>query len=119
MSYPDIVYHMAHAADWAQAHEEGLYHGSADDKRDGFIHLSGPAQIRGSANKHRAGQADLLLISFEAAKLEKLVWEANAPGGMEFPHHYGPIDPSLADKVRPLPLGPDGLHTFPDDVPAE
>ena len=117
MSYPDIVYHMAHQSDWEAALASGQYEGSPDDKRDGFIHLSGPSQIRGSANKHRAGQKDLLLITFEAAKLPKLIWEANAPGGMEFPHHYGPIDPSLATKAEPLPLDEAGLHVFPLDVP--
>ena len=33
--------------------------------------------------------------------------------GSLFPHLYGPLDPAEAAQVSPLPLGPDGEHSFP------
>ena len=48
MSTP--IYHMAQEADWAAALVgDGSYAGSADDRRDGFIHFSAGALIAGSA----------------------------------------------------------------------
>ena len=49
-----LIYHMAHEAGWAAALNSRTYAGSADDRRDGFIHFSAGALIAGSAAKHRA-----------------------------------------------------------------
>lgn len=110
-----LIYHMAHEADWQAAQQSGGgYAGSADDLRDGFIHFSSGALIAESAAKHRAGQADLLLICCEAAALgEALKWERSR-NGIDFPHLYRALDPQEALSVTPLPLGPDGLHRFPE-----
>jgi hypothetical protein len=35
-------------------------------------------------------------------------------GGEMFPHLHGLLDPAAAIWVKPLPLGPDGGHVFPD-----
>ena len=73
---------MVRAADWRVAEAAGAYHGSADDRRDGFLHFSDAAQIRASAAKHRAGEPDLLLVAVEAAALgEALRWEPASGGG--------------------------------------
>jgi uncharacterized protein (DUF952 family) len=112
----DIIYTMVRAADWRVAEAAGAYHGSADDRRDGFLHFSTAAQIRASAAKHRAGEADLLLVVVDAAALgEALRWEP-ASGGRRpglFPHLYGALPLSAVRMVVPLPLGPDGGHVFP------
>ena len=109
-----VIYHMASGADWAVAERAGVYRGSADDARDGFIHFSTAAQVKASAAKHRAGQAGLKLLSVEAAKLgPALKWEP-ARGGDLFPHLYGALPVSAVARVADLPLGPDGLHVFPD-----
>jgi uncharacterized protein (DUF952 family) len=112
----DIIYTMVRAADWRVAEAAGAYHGSADDRRDGFLHFSTDAQIRASAAKHRAGEADLLLVVVDAAALgEALRWEP-ASGGRRpglFPHLYGALPLSAVRMVVPLPLGPDGGHVFP------
>jgi uncharacterized protein (DUF952 family) len=112
----DIIYTMVHAADWRAAEAAGAYHGSADDRRDGFLHFSNAAQIRASAARHRAGEADLLLVAVDTAALgEALRWEA-ASGGKRpglFPHLYGALPLSAVRMVVPLPLGADGVHVFP------
>lgn len=107
------IYHMAARADWQAACATGVYSGSADDLRDGFIHFSTAAQVRVSAARHRAGRTDLLLLSVRAEALgPALRWEA-ARGGDLFPHLYGTLAPDQAYDVQPLPLGPDGQHVFP------
>jgi uncharacterized protein (DUF952 family) len=107
------IYHMCSQAEWAAAEAAGFYHGSSQDAADGFIHFSAPQQIRESARKHRAGQADLVLVTVDASKLgAALKWEASR-GGALFPHLYGPLPLTSVIRVDPLPLGPDGFHLFP------
>ena len=107
------IYHMCRQSEWAAAEAAGFYHGSSQDTADGFIHFSAAQQIRESARKHRAGQADLVLVTVDAAKLgAALKWEASR-GGALFPHLYGPLPLTAVIRVDPLPLGPDGFHLFP------
>lgn len=111
------IYHMAHAADWKRAEDGEAYRGSADDLRDGFIHFSTAEQVAESAAKHRAGQADLVLVAVDPARLgEALKWE---PGRRDeaFPHLYGPLPAEAVMSATPLPLGPDGRHQFPAHIP--
>ena len=111
---PELIYHMAHEADWNAAMESGAYSGSPDDLRDGFIHFSTAEQIRGSAAKHRAGQTDLLLVAYKTNAFgAELKWEGKTT---LFPHIYGQLDPATAAFVRVLPLGSDGLHVFPEEI---
>ena len=111
-----IIYHMAKAADWRAAEAlgaAGAYEGSADDQRDGFIHFSTAEHIAESAARHRAGEADLLLVAVEAETLgDALKWEQSR-GVVAFPHLYGALAPGNALWAKPLPLGPDGFHVFP------
>jgi uncharacterized protein (DUF952 family) len=109
-----MIYHMCRADEWTAAVAAGLYRGSSQDIADGFIHFSTGAQIVESARRHRAGQDGLLLVAVHAARLgDRLKWEASRAGD-RFPHLYGPLDPAESASVRPLPLGPDGLHVFPE-----
>jgi uncharacterized protein (DUF952 family) len=112
-----MIYTMVRAADWSAAERIGEYRGSADDRRDGFLHFSDAAQLRASAAKHRAGEADLLLVAVATAALgEALRWEkADSRPGL-FPHLYGALPVAIA-QVTPLPLGEDGLHAFPAGIP--
>ncbi len=57
-----VIYTMVRAADWREAEALGEYRGGADDRRDGFLHFSTAGQLRASAAKHRAGEADLVLV---------------------------------------------------------
>ena len=109
-----IIYHMCRAEEWAAAVAAGTYRGSSQDLADGFIHFSTAAQIVESARRHRAGQDGLLLVAVDAARLgDRLKWEPSR-GGDLFPHLYGPLDPAESASTVPLPLGPDGLHVFPE-----
>jgi uncharacterized protein (DUF952 family) len=115
-----VIYTMVHATDWRAAEAAGEYRGSADDRRDGYLHFSTAAQLRASAARHRAGEADLLLVAVEAAALgPALRWEPAAGGRRPglFPHLYGPLPLSAVRSARPLPLGEDGAHRFPPGIP--
>ena len=108
-----MIYHMCPAASWQEALAAGEYRGTEDDRRDGFIHFSTAAQLPESARRHRAGQVGLVLVQVDAAPLgDRLRWEPARDGSL-FPHLYGPLDPAEAAQVSPLPLGPDGEHSFP------
>jgi uncharacterized protein (DUF952 family) len=108
-----MIYHMCPAEAWTEAVAAGEYLGTADDRRDGFIHFSTATQIAESARRHRAGQAGLVLVMVEAARLgTRLRWEKARDGAL-FPHLYRPLLPAEAARVESLPLGPDGNHVFP------
>jgi uncharacterized protein (DUF952 family) len=116
MSTP--IYTMVRAADWRAAEAAGAYHGSADDRRDGFLHFSTGDQLRASAAKHRAGERDLLLVEVDPASLgAALRWERAGSRPGLFPHLYGALPLSAVRAATPLPLGPDGTHAFPAGIP--
>lgn len=108
------IYHLARDRAWAEAQAGGLYRGLAEDRRDGFLHFSSAGQIIESAARHKAGQTDLVLLAVDAEALgEALVWEKSR-GGALFPHLYGDLPLNAVLWAKPLPLGPDGTHVFPD-----
>ena len=109
-----LIYHICRCDEWATAEQAGSYAGSSQDVVDGFIHFSTAGQVRASAAKHRAGQADLLLVCCDAEALgPALKWETSRDG-IDFPHLYRPLDPAEVLWTVPLPLGPDGVHMFPE-----
>lgn len=111
-----LVYKIATASQWDAAVARGAYDGSADDRRDGYIHLSTAGQLAGTLAKHFRGQAALHLIAFNAAALgPALQWETSR-GGDLFPHLYATLDPRLALWQRPIPIGRDGVPTVPEDI---
>ena len=116
----DLIYTLLRQADWRVAEAAGAYQGSADDLRDGFLHFSTAAQLRASAAKHRAGIADLLMVEVAAGTLgESLKWDPASGGSRPglFPHLYGVLPLIAVRRVVPLPLGADGRHQFPPEIP--
>jgi len=76
-----MIYHMCPAEAWEEAVASGEYIGTADDRRDGFLHFSTAEQIAESARRHRAGEAGLVLVAVEAARLgDRLRWEKSRGG---------------------------------------
>ncbi|UUX51668.1 DUF952 domain-containing protein [Nisaea acidiphila] len=108
------IYHLSRHSDWERAKTDGSYAGSREDTADGFLHFSTALQVAESAAKHRAGETGLVLLEVDAEKLgDALKWEP-ARGGELFPHLYGPLPVAAVVAEFDLPLGPDGLHQFPD-----
>src|SRR6478736_4371659 len=46
------IYKICPASAWREAERQGVYRGSVDDARDGFIHFSTAAQVAETARKH-------------------------------------------------------------------
>ncbi|MDB4977118.1 MAG: hypothetical protein JWN48_5459 [Myxococcaceae bacterium] len=97
-----LVYKIAPRDEWEAAVSEGVYRGSRDDQRDGFIHFSLKSQVGKTLLRHFAGQHDLLLISFDPDALGEALRYESARDGQLFPHLYGPLDPSLALEIVEL-----------------
>lgn len=109
-----VIYKIVPQALWQPARQKGAFEGAAIDLQDGFIHFSTADQVVETAARHFSGQTDLLLVAVEAAKLgDALVFEPSR-GGDLFPHLYAvlPLDAVLWEK--PLLVGADGLHVFPE-----
>lgn len=111
-----LIYKICPAALWRDAEAAGRFDGAPVDLADGFIHFSTAAQAPETAAKHFAGQDDLLLIAVDAAALGKALLYEPSRGGALFPHLYGPLPLSAVRHVAKLPVGPDGVHVFPDQL---
>lgn len=98
----EIVYKILPRAVWEEAAAAGVYHGSADDRRDGFIHLSRAHQLEGTLRKHFAEQTDLVAVSFAGEALGEALRFEVSRGGESFPHLYGPLPTALAIEVAPI-----------------
>jgi uncharacterized protein (DUF952 family) len=108
------IYKILPEAAYEAAKRAGHYSGSADDARDGFIHLSAANQVETTLAGHFAGQAGLLLVALDPDLLgPELKWEPSR-GGALFPHLDGPLDLATVVGVKKLELGDDGRHVLPE-----
>lgn len=103
------------ASAWREAQDRGHLPWSAKDRADGFVHLSAPDQVRETAERHFAGQVDLILVELEAAELSSLRWEPSR-GGALFPHVYADVPLSAVSKVHALVDSVPGAFTWPKAV---
>ncbi len=111
MSPSDLstVFKLTTLDEWSNAIVEGALTGSADDLRDGFIHLSAQHQLEGTAKKYFSGIEGLCLVAFAAGDLgRELRWEPSR-GGDNFPHFYGALPATAALWVRPVPIDEEGV----------
>jgi uncharacterized protein (DUF952 family) len=108
------IYKICDAPLWAEAERSGVFRGAPVDLQDGYIHFSTAQQAHETAAKHFAGKAHLLLIGIDADALgTALKWEPSR-GGAFFPHLYAELPLAAVRWVKPLPLGTDGRHDFPE-----
>jgi uncharacterized protein (DUF952 family) len=108
------IYKICEAALWRKAERAGAFGGTPIDTRDGYIHFSTAEQAVETASKHFPGADDLILIAVAAEALgSALKWEPSR-GGALFPHLYGALPLDTVLWARPLRLGPDGRHIFPE-----
>ena len=112
----EMVYKVVRAAEWDAARKAGVFTGSPDDERDGFIHLSRGTQLKGTLEKHFTGEDGLLLLALDGEELgPALKWEASR-GGESFPHLYGPLKLTSLRSVAPIRRGGDGRPILPSNV---
>jgi uncharacterized protein (DUF952 family) len=109
-----IIYKICPESLWREAEEANSFAGAPIDLQDGYLHFSTASQVKETADRHFAGQRDLLLIAIDADRLGPALRYEPSRGGDLFPHLYAPLALSAILWVKPLPLGPDGRHVFPD-----
>ncbi|QRM28772.1 DUF952 domain-containing protein [Microvirga sp. VF16] len=109
-----IIYKICPAFLWREAEKAGSFEGAPVDIQDGYIHFSTAKQVRETAKKHFSGQDNLLLIAIDGDSLGQALRYEPSRGGDLFPHLYAPLSLSAVRWVKPLPLGADGQHIFPD-----
>jgi uncharacterized protein (DUF952 family) len=109
----DLIYKILSVADWETAQQAGRFDGSADDRRDGFIHFSDRKQVIGTAAKYFAGQSGLLLLTVDPGQLADLRWEKSRDDAL-FPHLYGPLALDAVARVDRLPDDGDAAAAIAD-----
>ena len=109
-----IIYKISDVALWNQAERAGVFAGAPIDVTDGFIHFSTAAQAAETAARHFAGRSDLVLVAVDADALGPALRYEPSRGGALFPHLYASLPLSAVRWRKPLPLGSDGRHVFPE-----
>ncbi len=117
MAEAEAVFKICPRAAWLEAGEAGALSPSADDARDGYIHLSTREQVPGTLERHFRGRSDLVLLSVDIARLPRgaLRWEFSR-NGQPFPHLYCALEPGFVSHSSELPLGADGRHELPNEA---
>jgi uncharacterized protein (DUF952 family) len=111
------IYKICPASAWREAERQGVYRGSADDLRDGFIHFSTGAQVPGTLRKHFFGQRGLFLVEVDDEAVGAgLRWERSRNDEL-FPHLYGELDLGAVISVTNLNMRSDGSHDIPELAP--
>src|SRR5690625_3744348 len=106
---------LAEAAEYERAGEVPL---SADDARDGYVHLSTRAQLPGTLERHFAGEPAIRVLAVEAERLgEALRWEESRKGEA-FPHLYGRLQARDVAMGWVIARTHDGGFRLPVDMPA-
>lgn len=111
------VYKLFRQTEWQEAARSGQFTGSADDHRDGFIHLSAAYQVRGTFDKYFGSEREPVLAGFDADSFgDALKWEISR-NGERFPHLYGVLDLSRAVSVERICRDACGAPAFPSHIP--
>jgi uncharacterized protein (DUF952 family) len=120
MSVPNELVHLCTVEEWERARRAGEWRPPSLE-RDGFVHLSAPAQVHLPANRLFAGRSDMVLLRLDPRRLNAPVrWEAGVPSDpetMTFPHLYGPLPVAAVRTVTPYV--PDENGRFAEPPPSD
>ncbi|HEY6723976.1 MAG TPA: DUF952 domain-containing protein [Polyangiaceae bacterium] len=99
----ELVYKICSRSAFREAEATGALAPSADDARDGYVHLSSEPQVAGTLKRHFRGQRALVLLSVAVDRLPdgELRWEASRDGQL-FPHLYGTLPVSAVIEVTEI-----------------
>lgn len=99
----NLVVKLLRRSEWEMFVATGAFAGSADDRRDGYIHLSTPDQMTATIAKWFAGEEGVLAVTFDTSGLgDDLRWETAGNGAL-YPHLYRPLQLSEVVSVMPAP----------------
>ena len=114
-----VIFHLSLEHDWQQALARGSYEISTRGltlDEVGFIHASFEHQVATVATTYYGDVSEaLVVLVIDPEKLESpLVVEDVEGANDEFPHIYGPLNPSAVVEVRAATVTDAGLQ-FADD----
>ncbi|WP_108660872.1 DUF952 domain-containing protein [Acuticoccus kandeliae] len=115
MTDHEHTYKILTAEELARMVVDRSFAGSADDLRDGFVHLSTSAQIPGTILRHFRENTSIFAVQCSVETMAAdLKWEASR-GGQLFPHLYRPLSLSDVTLIVPIPDEREGwaLPTLP------
>lgn len=96
-----------------QLKADGVFQGAPVDLQDGYIHMSTREQAAETADKHFAGQDNLVMLMVDLAPFgDALKWEESR-GGALFPHLYADLPLNAVAGRVILRLDEQGKHQFP------
>eukprot|EP00744_Colponema_vietnamica_P003530 GILI01005398.1.p2 GENE.GILI01005398.1~~GILI01005398.1.p2 ORF type:complete len:140 (-),score=26.80 GILI01005398.1:1220-1639(-) len=119
------VYKIMPLSMWEEANSaegKGLFTGSDDDVRDGFIHLSQAHQVPRTLGRFYVGQKNLVVIKVPISALAqaglasalKFEFGVPRPEGADanhmFPHLFASLPLTAVSEVIPVPEKEDGSH---------
>jgi uncharacterized protein (DUF952 family) len=109
-------YHIAYAADWAEAQKVGQYTMSTKGRtleEQGFIHGGTVDQVAPVANMIYGGDDGLIVLVIDEGRLTSELKYDDVPGwDSPFPHIYGPLNVDAVADTIPLVKGDDGKFQF-------
>ncbi len=99
------VFHIATAADWADAQRRGSYTTSTRGvslEQEGFIHAARREQVPDVWRRYYADAPEpLVLLTIDTDRLRS-PWREDPVGDTSYPHIYGPIETAAVVRVQPL-----------------
>lgn len=98
-----MIYKILRPSEWEEFDSSGVFEGSPDDKRDGFIHCSSFEQVSATAMRIFGDEPALVILAIAAEPVaDSLRWEAST-GGEAFPHIYRSLPREAVVKVFHAP----------------
>ena len=98
----DTAYKILTAEQWAALQRDGTFAGAPIDLADGYIHMSSADQLKGTLDKHFAGQRGLVIAEIDLSGFgETLKWEISR-GDALFPHLYAELPLSAVVSAKEL-----------------
>jgi uncharacterized protein (DUF952 family) len=101
-----FIYHIAEAADWAQAQRDGQYTISTRGRtlaEEGFIHASTAEQVPLVADAFYRDAPDLVLLVIDTERVRPELRYEQVPGQPDpYPHIYGPLNLDAVLETRPF-----------------
>lgn len=111
-----MIYKLLTPDQWSALQRDGVFAGSGDDRRDGYIHLSAADQVAGTLAKYFADVAGVVLAEVDPAACgAALRWEPSR-GGALFPHLYATLEVGQVARHWALLRGEDAAYRLPDDL---
>ena len=104
-----VIYKILRPQEWAEFEKQGVFNGSVDDQRDGFIHFSTRKQMAGTLAKHYNNEEEVVIAGVNADVFDDgLKWEVSR-GGAHFPHLYAALSHSAVSSVWIIKQNADGF----------